>query len=272
MILGAIPGATPDKWVERWRQRFPQVRLTVEYDDDGAADGSDQLNRLAQGQVDIAYLRLRADTDVNDDRFHRVWLYEEQPVVCTAEEHWIAAAETSVTWEDLAEENFLNPDQMLEPDQRQEGPKTGTQLAQAERIAVEVAASGAGVVLLPQSVARAISRKDTVTRVVEDAPGWRTGLVWLRERDGEEIQEFVGLARGRKAGSGRSELNAVDQQKPKDQGKKTGSAAARTGSKASGKSRAGTAAGSSKRGGKPTNPRSGKPKLSSRRKPKGRRR
>lgn len=199
MILGAIPGATPDKWVQRWRQRYPEYALEVHYDDDAG-----QLTRISDGTVDLGYLRIREGEDTLDkDQFHRVALYQELAVVCAAADHFIAAAEESVSAAELAEENFLDPQDFAE---------AGAEVASAERMALEVAASGAGVVVMPQSVARMLSRKDVVIRSIDGAPGYGTGLVWRRGHEQEElIQEFIGIARGRKASSGRSQLPAKKQ-------------------------------------------------------------
>lgn len=230
--LGAIPGATPDKWVSRWRQRYPHLALSVEYfDDDG------QLDRIVAGTVDVGYFRCREDADgLDKDTFHRVLLYREDPVVCAAADHWIAASEESVAWEELGDETFLDPGDMFEGGvaeipQRQEAatpedsardiqsPRSGSELAGAERMALEVAASGAGVVVLPSSTARMLSRKDIVIRTVDGLPGYDTGLAWLREQDSDLIQEFIGVARGRKPGSGRSAVHEsrerVSRQKPR---------------------------------------------------------
>lgn len=202
MILGAIPGATPDKWVQRWRQRYPGYALEVQYYDDAG-----QLTRISNGTVDLGYLRFREGEDPTDkDQYHRVVLYQELAVVCAAADHWIAAAEESVSSEELAEESFLEPQDFAE---------VGVEVASAERMALEVAASGAGVVVLPNSVARMLSRKDVVIRSIEDARGYDTGLVWRRGHEQEElIQEFIGIARGRKASSGRSQLPAKKKAKP----------------------------------------------------------
>ncbi|GAA1809091.1 LysR family transcriptional regulator substrate-binding protein [Nesterenkonia flava] len=202
--LSALPGATPDKWVTRWRDRFRQVPLDVQYfDDDG------QLERVRNRASDLGYVRLPEGEDVDTEVFHRVWLYQEQPVVCAASDHWVAAAEDSVDWQDIAEEHFLSAAEMLPegPGDPLE-PKTGAELARAERIALEVVASGAGVLVLPNSVARMLSRKDVVIRAIEGRPGWRVGLAWRRGEDDELIQEFIGIARGRKAGSPRSTQEA----------------------------------------------------------------
>lgn len=215
MILGAIPGATPDKWAARWRQRFPEHALDITYHDDAG-----QLDRISSGTVDIGYVRFREDeVDADRDMYHRVLLYREDPVVCAAADHWVAAADDSIEVTELADETFLDPTQMLnyrtaegdDPGTSPERPGVhtplrGADLAAAERMALEVAAAGAGVVVLPNSVARMLSRRDLVIRTLTGAPGYETGLAWLRERDSELIQEFIGIARGRRAGSPRSSL------------------------------------------------------------------
>lgn len=203
--LGAIPGATPDKWAARWHARFPEIRLQVEYFDDAG-----QLERLRAGTADVGYLRLPEGEDLDavvadPETFHRVLLYREDPVVCASRDHWIAAAEESVTAEDIAGEPLVDPADMVDPaDGDVHAPQSGAQLARAERLAMEVVASGAGLLILPNSVARMLSRKDVVIRRIEDRPGYAVGLCWLRSADDEAVQEFIGIARGRRAGSDRS--------------------------------------------------------------------
>lgn len=244
MKLGAIPGATPDKWAARWRERHPDAALEVRYYDDVG-----QLERIIEGTVDLGYVRCREGEDLADPAVHRVWLYQEEPVVCAAQDHWIAAAEEAVVWNDIAGETFIEPQDMFmdssgeveavnvdhnDADHHDAGhgdvdhhgtgtgpaaqvadvaatpdphePKAGLELAWAERAALEVAASGTGLVILPSSVARMLSRKDVVVRSVEGIPGWNSGLAWLRERDDELIQEFIGITRGRRASSSRTEV------------------------------------------------------------------
>lgn len=211
MILGAIPGATPDKWVARWRDRYPDLPLQVHYYDDAGFGSAAQFERIRSGTVDVGYIRLSEDAgEIDKDLYHRVLLYREDPVVCAAADHWIAAAETSVSAEEIADEAIFDPADMVAAAERADihTPQAGTDLAHAERLAVETVATGAGLVLLPASVARALSRKDVVIRTVEGRPGYQTGLGWLRERDSDTIQEFIGVARGRKAGSGRSAVQA----------------------------------------------------------------
>lgn len=223
LLLGAIPGATPGKWAERWAQQVPDVPLEVSYFPDEG-----QLERIHHGTVDIGYLRLpignpstadafeagmvwsvpQVPVAPDPDEYHRVWLYEENLVACASADHWIAAADASVEWEDLAEETFLRPEGIAEPGHRQ---GQGRELTAEERMALEVAAAGSGVVLLPQSVARMLTRKDVVVRVVGRSPAFQVGLCWLRSRDDDVVQEFIGVARGRRASSGRSALGRSDQ-------------------------------------------------------------
>ena len=64
-------------------------------------------------------------------------------------------------------------------------------------------AAGTGIVLVPMSVARLFHRKDVVAREVTDLPPTTVALVWLRERDDERTQAFVGVVKGRTANSTR---------------------------------------------------------------------
>ncbi|MDZ5077430.1 LysR family transcriptional regulator substrate-binding protein [Nesterenkonia sp. HG001] len=203
--IGAIPGATPGKWANRWRERFPGVPLQVEYFDDVGL-----LERVRSGTVDVGYVRLREDAEeglVDPELFHRVVLYREEPVVCASRDHWVAAAEQSVEWEEIAQEPLLDTADM------RTGVTDAQEVAAAERIALEVVASGSGLLVLPNSVARMLSRKDVVIRQVEGLAGYDVGLCWRRDQDDEVIQEFIGVARGRRSGSGRSGLEEQDTQK-----------------------------------------------------------
>lgn len=210
LVLGAVPGAAPDKWVRRWRQRYPDIPIEVQYYNDAGA-----LDRVEVGTVDITYLRIRAgDPAPAKDLFHSVLIYSEEAVVCASREHWVAAAEESVQWAEIAEEPLIDPARMGVPATDPHTALSGGDLAAAEGTAVEVAAAGTGLVLLPNSLARALSRKDVVVRSVTDQPGYEVYLVWLRQSDSEAIQDFIGIARGRKESSGRSQLPTMRQPKP----------------------------------------------------------
>ncbi len=68
---------------------------------------------------------------------------------------------------------------------------------------IPLAAANAGVAIVPQSVARAHSRRDLVARPVTDAPATRVWLAWPSARTSPEVEEFIGIVRGRTANSSR---------------------------------------------------------------------
>ena len=72
-----------------------------------------------------------------------------------------------------------------------------------EQEAIETVAAGTGIVIVPMSVARLHHRKDTVQRVVTDLPPTTIALVWLRDRDDDDTQAFVGVVKGRTANTSR---------------------------------------------------------------------
>ena len=69
--------------------------------------------------------------------------------------------------------------------------------------AVELVAAEVGVLVVPQSLARAHHRKDLTYRVVTDAPTSSVGLAWVRDRHTDLVEEMIGIVRGRTANSTR---------------------------------------------------------------------
>jgi DNA-binding transcriptional LysR family regulator len=190
--IGFVTGTTPDKWARAWRdQRRGPLTLVPVTDDQ-------QEDVVRRGEVDMALVRLHATIDT-PDALHQVRLYDELPVVVAGREHFVAAADT-VTLDDLSEEQLVRPhasgwrpaaDQLRWPEM-------------SEGEAIEAVAAGTGIVIVPMSVARLFHRKDVVVREVTDLPPATIALVWLRERDDERTQAFVGVVKGRTANSSRS--------------------------------------------------------------------
>ncbi|GAA1450475.1 LysR substrate-binding domain-containing protein [Mycobacterium cookii] len=187
--VGFVTGATPDKWARSWRdQRREPLELVP-------LTESDQLDGVLDGSLDMALVRLPVTTD----GLHCVRLYDELPVVVASRDHLLAAADPEVTTPDLADEQLVRPHASgwrPAAEQLDWPPMT-------EREAVETAAAGTGVVILPMSVARLHQRKDVVTRVVTDLDPTTIALVWRIERDDEVTQTFVGVTKGRTARSSR---------------------------------------------------------------------
>jgi DNA-binding transcriptional LysR family regulator len=183
-----VTGTTPDKWARAWReQRRGPLELVPVTDED-------QEGVVRRGEVDMALVRLPVGTD----DLHCVRLYDEIPVVVAGRDHLVAAADT-VTLDDLADEQLvLEHPSGWRP--------TADQLAwppMAPREAIESVAAGTGIVIVPTSVARLFHRKDVVRREVIGLPPTTIALVWLRDRDDETTQAFVGVVKGRTANSSR---------------------------------------------------------------------
>jgi DNA-binding transcriptional LysR family regulator len=174
--LAYVPGVTPAKWARIWAERRPHEPLTLLQ-----TDVSDQVAALRDGRADMSLVRLPIDRD----GVHLISLYVEQPVVVVPKEHPVTEFD-EVTLADLTGENLLElPD------------LTDEQL-------IEVVATGAGVALLPQSIARLYGRKDVKYRPVTDAEPTEVGLAWLADTESELTEELVGIVRGRTARSSRA--------------------------------------------------------------------
>jgi DNA-binding transcriptional LysR family regulator len=77
--------------------------------------------------------------------------------------------------------------------------------------AVEMVAAGVGVLVVPQSLARAYHRRDLTYRVVTDAPTSSVALAWRREEPSDLIEELIGIVRGRTVNSTRGPARPPDQ-------------------------------------------------------------
>ncbi|MFB7250147.1 LysR family substrate-binding domain-containing protein [Microbacterium sp. NPDC056234] len=189
--LGAIPGATPGKWIDAWKQRMPDVALELV-----PILFADQ--RTALEELDAALVRL----PIEDADLHVIRLYDEVPVVvASAESHLLAADELEPS--DLDGEVLLASDEdVLELDL----PGTtasayGAVPTTADLIAT--VATGAGIAVVPMSLARLHHRKDVDYRVLRDGPVSTVAFVWARERSTDDVDTFVGIIRGRTARSSR---------------------------------------------------------------------
>jgi DNA-binding transcriptional LysR family regulator len=155
------------------------------------SDGGTQLSVLRDGSADLSFVRL----PVEREGLNVIPLYEEQPVVVAPKGHEITVFE-DVALEDLADENFLDADEL-----------GGSEMA------LQVVASGGGLLILPMSVARHFNTKDTVARRLTGAPATEIALAWPSDATDEVIEEFIGIVRGRTAQSSRQP--SARQEKPK---------------------------------------------------------
>lgn len=189
--LGVVPGATPGKWIDAWKQRMPHVPLELVPIDVAA-------QRAAIDKLDAALVRL----PLTDPSLHIIPLYDEVPVVVAAADSHLMAVE-ELTAADLEGEVVipLSDDVLGALDLPGTLPATFPPLPTNEAIAT--AASGVGVVIVPMSLARMHRRKDADHRRLRGGPESTVALVWPRERTTPDVDTFVGIVRGRTANSSR---------------------------------------------------------------------
>lgn len=187
--VGFVTGATPDKWAGTWRSRRPREPLELV-----PVEQEEQEAGLRSGDLDMCLVRLPIDRE----GLHCIPLYDEVPVVVVGRDHLVTAVD-EVTLEDLDDEQLVLPHESgWTPSAEQlDWPPMSV------RDAVEVAASGTGVLVVPMSVARLHHRKDTAYRPVTDLPTTKVGLAWRIDDDDPRVQAFIGIVRGRTERSSR---------------------------------------------------------------------
>ncbi len=170
-----VPGVTPDKWVRRWRDRFPEEAI-----EPFPVEERHQTAVLFDDRADMSLVRLPVDTT----GLHLIPLYAEVPVVVVSTEHVVAAFER-IHVHDLTDEHHWDLAEVTAKE------------------AVEAAAAGTGVVVLPLSVARLHHRKDVVAVPVDGVEEHRVGLAWRVGSEDPRSEQFIGIVRGRTERSSR---------------------------------------------------------------------
>ncbi|PZT74090.1 LysR family transcriptional regulator [Streptomyces sp. AC1-42W] len=227
---------TPTKWVRIWNERLPGIPLTLVQ-----VTAAEAQDLLRAGEADAGFLRLPvAGTDLS-----AIPLYAETTVVVVPKDHVIAAVdELSVA--ELADEIVLHPlDDSLVWERLPGRPAVERPATTAD--AVELVAAGIGVLVVPQSLARLHHRKDLTYRPLTDAPESRVALSWPQEKTTDQVEDFIGIVRGRTVNSSRGRAGAPPAQpkaKAKDKQKpSSGTAAGKGGRGGSGSGRSGGAKG-----------------------------
>lgn len=243
-----VPGVVPASWVRTWRERVADVPLELVH-----ASAADAGAVLARGEADAALLRLPVDRDV----LSAIPLYVETTVVVLPKDHLLTALD-EVGPEDLVEETLITPaDDVLRWDDAPGEPSLLPQPATTEE-AVALVASGVGLLLVPQSLARLHHRKDLTYRPLTDAPGSQAALAWLADRDGDPLlEELIGIVRGRTVNSSRGRGAATPADAPTGAGRKDvkpdrSGGAAPAGRGPAGKGAGGRGGGAPARGGRPS--------------------
>lgn len=169
--IAIVPGVNPGKWTRAWAERrMNPIEVTpVPHDD--------QRSVLTDRRADVAFVRLPIDSR----NLSVVRLYEEVTVVVVPIEHPISLFD-AVTLADLAGESVRS--EPLED-------------------AIDLVVAGVGILVLPHAVARQHARRDLAIRPISDAPTTEVAIAWLEDETTDDIEEFVGIVRGRTAASSR---------------------------------------------------------------------
>ena len=232
LTLAYVPGVTPGKWIGRWTERQDRELQSYQCGEDTVFD------ELRSGRADVVFVRIPDQGFVRPADLSVIPLYAERPVVAAAKDSAVATFD-ELDLTDLAGENLLDLREMGGAD-----------------VGMEVVASGAGLLILPMSVAKLYSRRDVVARPLTGSPATRIAVAWLDGSEDPGIEEFVGIVRGRTANSSRQpsvleEQKTTARQRTKERQSRS-SEKPRSGGKPSSKSsgRTGGAKGGGK-GGKP---------------------
>ncbi|WP_433798618.1 substrate-binding domain-containing protein [Actinomycetospora sp. CA-084318] len=192
--LGHVPGSTPDKWARKWAERRPHVPLELT-----VADTDDIVDAVHAGELDAGLVRLPIDRA----GLHAIPLYTEVSVVVVTKGHVITAAE-EVGPDDLADEIVLRPqDDVLDWTDGYPGRAAVSDPATTAD-AVELVAAGIGVLVLPLSIARLHHRRDLTHRPLSGVPQSAVVLTWPDAENSDDMEEFIGVVRGRTANSSRT--------------------------------------------------------------------
>lgn len=208
--IAFVPGVTLAKWAKVWTERRPDLPLGFE-----PTPEADQIRVLHDGTAEVSFVRLPID----NAGLSAIPLYFEVPVVVLSKDHALAEAE-SVTVAELAGEHLLqDPDLVPEwrdvADEIREGTRRPLPDIRTGDDAAELVAAGVGIVIVPQSVARLHSRKDVVARPVTDVAESQIALAWLEDNTTPDVEEFIGVVRGRTARSSRAPQEEPEKAPPK---------------------------------------------------------
>ena len=201
--LAYVPGVTPTKWVNVWTERMPDVPITLV-----AVPAAEVVGLLRNGGADAGFARLPFDRD----GLSVIPLYVETTVVVVPKDHAVTAAD-EVAIADLIDDEVFHPlDDTVEWTVRP-GRHAFTRPATTAD-AVQLVATGAGVLLVPQSLARLYHRRDLTYRPVLDAPQSQVTLAWPTDATTDLVEDFIGIVRGRTVNSSRGRTPAPLAEKP----------------------------------------------------------
>lgn len=197
LTLGYVPGGTPAKWARIWADRHPETALHLH-----AVAAADAAAAVRDGTVDVALLRPPSEAS----GLSLIALYDEITVAVVPADHLLTALDEINTADLDGEPTLLPLDDVVgwadAPGAVIEHRPETTQDA------IELVAAGLGALIVPQSLARLHHRKDLTYRPIADAPTCPVALAFRAGEQSALVEEFIGIVRGRKAGSSRGQEQA----------------------------------------------------------------
>lgn len=168
MIVACLLSVSTDKWQARWGEQHRTHRLTFDRYSDQPEARAEVIARLEAGEFDAAIVRVYPGEEakiLGSLPLHAVTLYDENQAVLLTKDH------------PFAEESEIAGELIDDLELRS--------------------------ALLPAPVARDALQKDLVAVPVTGLEPSRVVCVWLVSRDDDDVQDFIGLLRGRTGRSSR---------------------------------------------------------------------
>lgn len=172
LTVSSLLSISTDKWQQRWREQHPETRLLFRREEDAPETRAQVIADLVQGEIDAALVRVMPGeraTELSESPLHAITLYEEGMAVLLTKDH------------PLIEE-----------------PEIAGELIDDFEL---------GSALLPAPVARDALQKSLVIIPVTGLEPPSIACIWSVDRDADDIQDFVGLLRGRTGRSSRTQAS-----------------------------------------------------------------
>ena len=190
-----VTGTAPGKWMERFSERTEYLLDAHESADPLAVllDPRDVIDDSACSDDAVTAVLVRLPDERITDDMHVVRLYEESPGVAVPKDHELSLLST-ITPQDLQELGDV-AGVLFEG----YGPvAVGEVKAQLDLVAANV-----GHVIAPRPLLRRLNVSGTVHADYAGSAATPVALVWFKDDDCDMVQDFVGIARGRKQSSSR---------------------------------------------------------------------
>ncbi len=287
--LGFARGVSPNKWARRWAELTAQSgaaplelvpldltgRIERDYITRLKLRNNAEHGSLSEIEIDVTLERVSpgdqpAGTGGAEPLRSAVKLYTESVALVIAADQELAEQQT------VDRETLTLVTLLAHPDHLASWPASQTWREESwapkdAAAAIEIVATGAGAILLPLPLARHLAgkRSHAVLPVVGDParPGTEIWASWRIDRDDAEVQQLVGVLRGRSARSGRGSLpnaqaasersapkrqaqNRAKKQKPLPKNSRGAQLAAAKAARESGQKRSSSAGKTRKRGGR----------------------